>query len=321
MGNAAVKLTIQDLPEQDETGELIAGLKKSPPEVSPKYFYDQRGSELFEAICVQPEYYPTRTELRIMREHLGEMAQLIGPQVTLIEYGSGASVKTRLLLDQLDKPAAYIPIDISGDFLLEVAGDLARRYPQIEILPLCADFTQALELPEPAGESRRKVVYFPGSTIGNFSPDEAQDLLALMREQVGRGGGLLIGVDLIKDPEILEPAYNDAAGVTADFNLNLLRHLNREFDADFSTQDFEHRAVYDAEHERIEMRLIATNSQTVRISGEKIQLAENEYIVTEHSHKFTREAFASAAEQAGFTVKAVWSDPQDLFSVQYLEAS
>jgi dimethylhistidine N-methyltransferase len=321
MGNAAVKLTIQDLPEQDETGELIAGLKKSPPEVSPKYFYDQRGSELFEAICVQPEYYPTRTELRIMREHLGEMAQLIGPQVTLIEYGSGASVKTRLLLDQLDKPAAYIPIDISGDFLLEVAGDLARRYPQIEILPLCADFTQALELPEPAGESRRKVVYFPGSTIGNFSPDEAQDLLALMREQAGTGGGLLIGVDLIKDPEILEPAYNDAAGVTADFNLNLLRHLNREFDADFSTQDFEHRAVYDAEHERIEMRLIATNSQTVRISGEKIQLAENEYIVTEHSHKFTREAFASAAEQAGFTVKAVWSDPQDLFSVQYLEAS
>jgi dimethylhistidine N-methyltransferase len=320
MRNAAVKLTIQELPEEDEAGELIAGLKKSPPRVSPKYFYDQRGSKLFEAICEQPEYYPTRTELRIMREHLGEMARLIGPKVTLIEYGSGASVKTRLLLDQLDQPPAYIPIDISGDFLLEIAGDLARRYPQIEILPLCADFTQTLELPEPAGASLRKVLYFPGSTIGNFSPSEAKNLLGLMREQAGTGGGLLIGVDLIKDPEILEPAYNDAAGVTADFNLNLLRHLNREFDANFSTQDFEHLAVYDTEHERIEMRLIATNSQTVQISGENIKLAANEYIVTEHSHKFTREAFASAARQAGFAVKAVWSDPQDLFSVQYLEA-
>jgi dimethylhistidine N-methyltransferase len=320
MSNAAVKLTIQDQPETDESGELLSGLQKDPPQVSPKYFYDQRGSELFEAICEQPEYYPTRTELGIMRTHVAEMAALIGPAATVIEYGSGASVKTRLLLDELQRPAAYIPIDISGDFLLGVAADLTKRYPQLEILPLCADFTHPLDLPEPLGDSRRKVVYFPGSTIGNFSPAEALALLQQMRAQVGKGGALLIGVDLVKDRDIVEPAYNDAAGVTADFNLNLLRHLNRAFGTDFDLAAFEHQAVYDDERERIEMRLVATRDQDVELDGETIQVDEGEYIVTEHSHKFSREAFAEMAVRAGFRVEQIWSDPQDLFSVQFLAA-
>jgi dimethylhistidine N-methyltransferase len=320
MSNAAVKLTIQDTPEEDETDKLLSGLQKSPPRVSPKYFYDQRGSELFEAICEQPEYYPTRTELGIMRAHVAEMAELIGPAATVIEYGSGASVKTRLLLDELQRPAAYLPIDISGDFLLTVAARLAKRYPQLEILPVAGDFTRELELPEPLGESRRKVVYFPGSTIGNFSTDDALALLRRMHSQVGRGGALLIGVDLVKGRDILEPAYNDAAGVTADFNLNLLRHLNREFGTDFDLEAFEHEAVYDAERKRIEMRLVATSDQDVKLDGETIQVDEGEYIVTEHSHKFSRDAFAEMAVRAGFRVEKTWSDTQDLFSVQYLVA-
>ena len=222
MSNAAVKLTIQETPDEDETDQLLSGLQKSPPQVSPKYFYDQRGSELFEAICEQPEYYPTRTELGIMRAHVAEMAELIGPAATVIEYGSGASVKTRLLLDALQRPCAYLPIDISGDFLLSVAARLTKRYPQLEILPVAGDFTRELELPEPLAESRRNVVYFPGSTIGNFSTEVALGLLRRMRSQVGHGGALLIGVDLVKGRDILEPAYNDAAGVTVDLNLNLL---------------------------------------------------------------------------------------------------
>jgi dimethylhistidine N-methyltransferase len=320
MSNAAVKLTIQEPAEVDETDELLSGLRSDPPQVSPKYFYDQRGSELFEEICEQPEYYPTRTELDIMRAHVTEMAELIGPAATVIEYGSGASVKTRLLLDELNRPAAYLPIDISGDFLLDVAAQLAKRYPQLEIMPVCGDFTRPLELPEPLGESRRKIVYFPGSTIGNFSPAEAMALLRQIRDQVGRGGALLIGVDLVKGRDILEPAYNDAAGVTADFNLNLLRHLNREFGTDFDLDAFEHEAIYDSERERIEMRLVATSDQDVKLDGETIQVDAGDYIVTEHSHKFSRDAFAEMAERAGFRVEKTWSDPRDLFSVQYLVA-
>jgi L-histidine N-alpha-methyltransferase len=320
MSNAAVKLTIQEPTAVDETDELLSGLRSDPPQVSPKYFYDQRGSELFEAICEQPEYYPTRTELGIMRAHVTEMAELIGPAATVIEYGSGASVKTRLLLDELQQPAAYLPIDISGDFLLSIAAQLARRYPQLEILPVCGDFTRPLEMPEPLSKSRRKIVYFPGSTIGNFSPAEALALLRQMREQVGRGGALLIGVDLVKGRDILEPAYNDAAGVTADFNLNLLRHLNREFGTDFDLDAFEHEAVYDSERERIEMRLVATRDQDVKLDGETIQVDAGDFIVTEHSHKFSRDAFAEMAECAGFRVEKIWSDPRDLFSVQYLVA-
>jgi len=320
MNNAAVKLTVQEPAEEDETDKLLSGLRSDPPQVSPKYFYDQRGSELFEEICEQPEYYPTRTELGIMRAHVVEMAELIGPAATVIEYGSGASVKTRLLLDELNRPAAYLPIDISGDFLLQVAAQLAERYPQLEILPVCGDFTRPLALPEPLGDSRRKIVYFPGSTIGNFSPSEALALLRQMHAQVGRGGALLIGVDLVKGRDILEPAYNDAAGVTADFNLNLLRHLNREFGTDFDLEAFEHQAVYDSERKRIEMRLVATSDQDVEVDGETIQVDEGEYIVTEHSHKFSREAFAEMAARAGFRVEEIWSDSRDLFSVQYLVA-
>ena len=227
-------------PVTDERQEILEGLRDRPKTVSPKFFYDERGSRLFEEICEQPEYYPTRTELDIMEDNLDEIVGLLGTAVSLIEYGSGSSTKTRLLLDRLRDPAAYVPVDISKEPLANAAQQLAADYPDIEMLPVCTDFTKPFALPAPNRSAARNVVYFPGSTIGNFDINEAVDLLKVMRGEAGNDGGLLIGVDLVKPREVLESAYNDAAGVTADFNLNLLRRLNREHDADFELDNFRH---------------------------------------------------------------------------------
>ncbi len=316
-----IRMTEVPQPVTDEREEILTGLRGQPKQVSPKFFYDERGSQLFDEICEQPEYYPTRTELDIMEDNLDEMASLLGPAVALIEYGSGSSTKTRLLLDQLQDPTAYVPVDISKEHLASAAQQLAADYPDIEVLPVCTDFTKPFTLPAPNRSAARNVVYFPGSTIGNFNIDEALGLLKVMREEAGDGGGLLIGVDLVKPREILEPAYNDAAGVTADFNLNLLRRLNREHDADFELENFRHEAIYDEDHNRIEMRLIALDTQTVNIGDEAFAFEEGEHIVTEHSHKFGVGQFAELAAQAGFDVRSVWTDDDQLFSVQYLDAA
>ncbi len=321
MKASSAKSLGENLTQQNEAAEILAGLNKQPKTISAKYFYDERGSRLFDEICEQPEYYLTRTELGIMRAHLPEIARVIGPRVTLVEYGSGSSVKTKDLLDALDQPTAYIPVDISGEHLQLVAKRLAERYANIEVLPVCADFTQSIALPKPQGRTARRVVYFPGSTIGNFSRPQALKLLKKIRGEAGANGGLLIGVDLIKDDQDLEQAYNDAAGVTAKFNLNLLRHLNREFDCDFDLQAFEHEAIYDAVNQRIEMRLISQQDQAVEIQGEILNLKAGEYIVTEHSHKYSRAGFAAMAKESGFTVRGVWTDAEELFSVQFLETA
>jgi dimethylhistidine N-methyltransferase len=300
-----------------EAAEILEGLNLQQKHISPKYFYDERGSELFEQITELPEYYLTRTERTIMETHLGEMAQLIGPRASVIEFGSGASVKVRLLLDRLLQPAAYVPVDISGDFLQNVAEQLAADYPHIEILPIYADFTQPFDLPKPKIMPLKNVVYFPGSTIGNFTTPEARSLLRVMRQEARRGGALLIGVDLKKDRPIVEAAYNDAAGITAEFNLNVLRRLNRELGADFNLDNFRHQAAYDDINGRIEMRLISSRAQQVHLAGETIRFAAGEYIITEYSHKYSLEEFARMAGEAGFERERVWLDKDALFSVQY----
>ncbi len=305
----------------DDRDAIVAGLSAAQKHLAPKYFYDAQGSALFDRICDLPEYYPTRTELAIMDERADEIAAAVGQHACLVEFGSGSSVKIRLLLQGLDRPAAYVPVEISRGHLLEAAGEISREFPALEVLPVCADFTQPFELPTTREPMARVVAWFPGSTIGNFEPDEARRLLEVMRQQVGDAGGLLIGVDLQKDRGVLERAYNDAAGVTAEFNLNLLRRLNRELGANFDLRAFRHHAHYDATHGRIEMNLVSLRAQQVSLAGTVVTFDEGERIVTEYSHKFTREGFAELAASAGFQVEQVWTDADALFSVQWLEAA
>ena len=305
----------------DERADILAGLSAAQKRLAPKYFYDRRGSQLFDRICELPEYYPTRTELSIMRSHAPAIAEAVGEQACLIEFGSGSSVKIRLLLKTLRNLSAYVPVDISREHLLAAAAGLARDFPDIEILPVCADFTQPFDVP--ATQQRpvaRRVAWFPGSTIGNFEPDQALALLEVMRGEVGTDGGLLIGVDLQKDRDTLERAYNDAAGVTAQFNLNLLRRLNRELGAGFDLDSFRHDAIYNDTHGRIEMYLISQRAQQVRIGDTMLSFSEGERILTEYSHKFTPDGFAALAARAGFRREHLWCDPDRLFSVQYLVA-
>ena len=316
---AALAIANETAPEMARAGaEILAGLSAPQKRISPKYFYDERGSELFDQICDLDEYYPTRTELAVMQAHADELAELVGPRAAVIEFGAGSNLKVRLLLDHLHEPAAYVPVDISGDYLLKQAEDLAADYPNVHIQPVCADFTRPFELPDHPVMPERNLVFFPGSTIGNFSRARAFELLEVMAAEAKSGGALLIGVDLRKDPAILEPAYNDSLGVTAEFNLNVLARLNRELGADFSLEHFEHRAVYDETEGRMEMRLVSTRSQTVTLRGTKITFARDEYIVTEHSHKYSIQEFQALATRAGFTPQRVWTDADSLFSVHYL---
>lgn len=298
--------------------EALAGLKAPHKTLPCKYFYDQRGSQLFDQICELPEYYPTRTEAGIIADHVEEMASVFGPNCLLIEYGSGSSTKTRILLNHLPHLAGYVPMDISREHLHQTAESLQRAYPHLEILPLCADYTAPFELPEASLPVQSRVVYFPGSTLGNFHRAEAAAFLMHIAEVCGPGGGLLIGVDLRKSPNVLEAAYNDAQGITADFNLNLLRRMNAELSADFDLDSFAHQAFYDAEIGRIEMHLRSLRAQEAHIGGETIRFQANETIWTECSYKYSLPEFAAMAEAAGFAVRQVWTDPNQQFSVQYL---
>lgn len=299
--------------------DVLAGLSQAPRALPCKYFYDDHGSRLFDRICALPEYYPTRTELAISRHHAAEMATACGPRTLLVELGSGSSTKTRVLLDHLREPAAYVPVDIARDFLRASAGDLARAYPGLPVLPVCADFTRPFSVPaDRLPHARRTVVYFPGSTIGNFTAPEATALLRNIAALIGDDGGLLIGVDLRKDPAVLERAYNDASGVTAAFNLNLLARINRELAADFALEHFRHRAIYDRDAGRIEMQLHSQRDQAVHIAGHRFDFAAGEVLRTEYSHKYSLEGFAELAAAAGLAVRQVWRDRERLFSVQYL---
>ncbi|HET8699825.1 MAG TPA: L-histidine N(alpha)-methyltransferase [Gammaproteobacteria bacterium] len=298
---------------------ILEGLSAEPKRLSPKYFYDERGSELFDRICELPEYYPTRTELALMREHADTIAELVGPRAAVIEFGAGSTAKIRTLLDHLVDPVAYIPVDISADYLAKQAQELSRDYPHLTVRPVVADFTQPFRLPNHRLASNRNLVFFPGSTIGNFSRRQALDLLEVMAFEAKHDGALLIGVDLKKDPETLQAAYNDAAGVTAEFNKNVLVRLNRELGADFSLQNFRHRAVYDDDHGRVEMRLVSLKPQSVHVAGRTLDFAKGEYIVTEHSHKYSVEEFRELARRAGFEPVVTWVDADQLFSVHYLK--
>jgi L-histidine N-alpha-methyltransferase len=304
------------LPQGDSfLDDVLTGLAQPQKTLPPKYFYDARGCELFERICELPEYYPTRTEFAIMREHAGAMAKFLGPDCQLIELGSGSSRKTPILIEQL-QPPLYVPIDIAGEALRSAAAGLALRFPWLNVIGVCADYTKPLTLPEFVGVPiRRKAVYFPGSTIGNFTPHEAIEFLKLARRMVGTGGALLIGVDLKKDKRLLDAAYDDAAGVTAAFNLNLLARINRELGGNFQLRRFRHKAYYDENKGWIEMHLESLAAQLVHVGGERLRFGQGETIHTEISCKYSVEEFRAVAHRAGFEPDQTWIDAANLFSV------
>ncbi len=301
--------------QDDFTEEIIRGFRAREKFISPKFFYDERGSQLFADITRQPEYYLTRTETKLLQQHAGEISELIGDDLLLIEYGSGSSEKIRILLDNL-RPSIYAPVDISRDYLAQAAEALAREYPWLEVHATCVDFTNEFVLP--FHSEKRRVSFFPGSSIGNFDRDEAAAFVGRVHKLVGDDGGLLIGVDLKKDEAILNAAYNDEKGVTADFNLNVLTHLNREYDADFDPQGFEHQAVYNEEKGCVQMFLISNRSQTVSISGEEFGFEPGEPIHTENSHKYTIDEVLQMARGAGFSRTETWLDENKFLAVFYL---
>lgn len=298
--------------------EVLDGLSQSPRRLPSKYLYDARGAELFEQICDVAEYYLTRTETAILKTHGGEMADRIGPRAQIIEPGSGSGEKARLLLECLDEPAGYVPIDISRQQLETVAAALNRAFPALEVQPICADFTAELHIPTPGTPPNRRVVFFPGSTIGNVTPDSSVELLAKMSKVAGPGGAVLVGVDLKKDRRILERAYDDEAGVSAAFALNYLDRLNRELGADFKRDQFAYSAYYNGEVGRIEMSIVSKCDQTVRIGQQHLEFHAGERVLTEYSYKFSTEEFAALAGRAGLSVQRVWTDAGKLFSVQLL---
>jgi len=302
----------------DMLAEVCAGLSLPQKQIAPKYFYDARGCALFEAICRLDEYYPTRTELAIMRARAPDMARLLGPGCALIEVGCGNSEKTRLLLAALE-PRSFVPIDIAREQLMASCDALAAMFPRVSFVALRADFTQPVALPRTALDgSRRSILYFPGSTIGNFTTDEARAFLARWASQLGRNGGALIGVDLKKDRAVLNAAYNDARGVTAQFNLNVLSHVNRELGADFDPAAFRHRAFYDSARGRIEMHLESLKAQRASVGGRVFEFAPGETIHTENSYKYSIREFQDLARDAGFEPQRCWTDDGVLFSVHYL---
>ena len=299
--------------------DLMRAFAAQPHSISPKYFYDVQGSQLFDRICELPEYYPTRTELRILADNAREIAAQMGPRAEIVEFGAGSLRKVRLLLDAMDRPARYLPIDISGEHLAQSAAALQRDYPRLEVQPVVADYTQRMLLPAHLPGSGRRVGFFPGSTIGNFMPQEALHFLQVAG-QVLRGGALLLGADLVKDPAVLHAAYNDAQGVTAAFNLNLLARANRELGTRFVLEHFAHSAFYNAPQQRIEMHLVSRRRQTIALGGERYDIGEGETLHTENSYKFTVEGLRALALRAGFRPGPVWVDAQRLFSVHWLHA-
>ena len=300
--------------------EMHAGLSRAVRSVSPKFFYDAEGSVLFDRICDLPEYYPTRTELQILTQQAADMAAHIGPDAEIVEFGAGSLTKVRFLLDALQSPRRYVPIDISGEHLEAAVRRLRADYPSLAVEPVVADYTLPLVLPASGDGSGRRVGFFPGSTLGNFAPDEALSFLQSAARLL-RGGGLLLGVDLVKEPARLHAAYNDAQGITAAFNLNLLRRSNAELGTDFDLDGFAHAAFYNAPLRRIEMHLVSRRAQRVTMGDDAFDFAEGETLHTENSHKFTVDGLRALARKAGFVPTAVWTDPERLFSVHWLQAS
>nr|WP_243700780.1 L-histidine N(alpha)-methyltransferase [Paralcaligenes ureilyticus] len=298
---------------------MLAALQMRPRCLSPKYFYDETGSALFDRICDLPEYYPTRTELTLLAAHATEIAVRMGPRAEIVEFGAGSLRKIRLLLDAMDQPSRYVPIDISGAYLSANAAQLQHDYPSLSVLPIMADYTGAFHLPVKEPSCGRRIGFFPGSTIGNLLPADALKFLRQAAQSL-RGGALLLGVDLIKNPSVLHAAYNDSQGITAAFNLNLLTRANRELDANFDVSRFAHSAFYNAPMQRVEMHLISRAAQHVRVCGERFDFAEGETLHTENSYKFTVEGLRALASQAGFHPGQVWVDPQKLFSLHWLPA-
>ena len=299
---------------------VLDGLSRRAKAIPCRFLYDERGSQLFDLICEQPEYYPTRTELRIIERHAPDIAALAGPRAELIELGSGSSRKVGLLLDAMDAPAAYVPIDISREQLYAAARRTAAERPGLEVHAVCADYAQAFALPAAGGQGRR-VAFFPGSTIGNFTRSEAKAFLAAWARRLGPGAAMIIGVDLKKSTDILDRAYDDAAGVTAAFSLNLLDRANRELGADFDLEGFRHEARWAPDRGCVEIHLVSLADQTVRVAGHAFHLARGERLHIEDSHKYEVEEFADLARGAGFDWSCAWTDPQGLFSVQVLEVA
>jgi dimethylhistidine N-methyltransferase len=307
-----------NLEAQDQRQEILKGLSESPKRISAKYFYDQTGSELFEAITQLPEYYPTRTEINLLRKYKDEILEKAGENNVLIEYGSGASTKIRLLLDAL-KPQAYVPLDISKDFLYDSAIRLKQLFPWLEIHATCLDYRHPATLPKKLSPHAKKVAFFPGSSLGNFAPKDALVFLKNVRQSVGEKGALLIGLDLIKDHDVLNAAYNDQQGVTSAFNLNVLSHLNELGAGSFNLDFFEHKAFFNAQDSRIEMHLVSKIDQVVNLFSTALPFKQGEHIVTEYSYKFNPEQFIEFAKQAGFEGKYVWKDEGSNFALFWLE--
>jgi dimethylhistidine N-methyltransferase len=321
------RLTLYDFAPTASTlcDDVVRGLSGPERKLPPKYFYDEAGAKLFERICELEAYYPTRTEIAIFERHAGEMAERLGPECLVVEFGSGSGIKTRILLEHLPRPAAYVPVDISRAQLVEFALSVAEEFPSLPVLPVCADYTAEFTLPPVARPPLRTAAFFPGSTIGNFESAEAEAFLRHVAALCGPGGACLIGVDLEKDASVLEAAYNDAEGVTASFNLNLLHRINRECGADFDLDGWRHFAPYDPEHGRVEMRLVSTRPQIVTIpiassNPLRVRFEEGEYISTEYSHKYRPEKFQALAARAGWEVEKVWTDPRGWFGEWLLVA-
>jgi dimethylhistidine N-methyltransferase len=317
MTSTAIKFYDAHPGTSDLRREVINGLAGKPKAIPPKFFYDQRGSELFDAICDLPEYYQTRTEMSILRNCVAELVEHIGPDCLLVELGSGASKKVRLLLEEL-RPSSYMGVDISKEFLLSSTQTLATDYPWLDVHAACVDFSHTLDMPH-CETFDHKVAFFPGSSIGNFDPDEAIDLLKRIAQMMDMNGYLLIGVDLKKDISILNAAYNDASDITAEFNLNLLTRIRDELDSDIDPNTFEHNAFYNPEQGRIEMHLVSRQSQRIRIDNHFFNFDAGETIHTENSYKYTIKEFAQLASIAGFRQQQVWTDDLNLFSVQLLK--
>jgi L-histidine Nalpha-methyltransferase len=297
--------------------DVVAGLTATPKRLSPKYFYDSAGSALFEQITELPEYYPTRREIGILEEHAGDIAALIPPGAALVEFGSGSSTKTRKVLSTAASLAAYVPVDISAQFLQQQAAELRREYPKLAVLPVAADFTKPFELPD-AVRIMPRVGFFPGSTIGNFEPHEAAAFLRHAGHVLGRGATFIVGVDLVKDTQVLQKAYTDPQGVTEKFNLNLLARINRELGAKFNLDCFEHHAFFNRERSRIEMHLASLKRQRIKLCGECIDFRAGETIHTENSYKYSLQSFGALARGAGWMPVATWTDPDSYFSVHVL---
>ena len=304
-------------PQRQMFEEVVEGLRRPQKMIPSKFFYDERGSELFEEITLLDEYYPTRTETRILEDHIEEIAEAVGEQSVIVELGSGNSTKTRLLLDHMSDISAYVPVEISEEYLMKTVRSLKDEYPDLSIKPVCADYTKPFRIPPIAKTFEYYVIFYPGSTIGNFRPERAQQFLKTISRLLVPGGGMLIGVDLKKGRDTLEAAYNDAKGVTAQFNLNMLLRLNRELNADFQIDNFEHLAFYNEEKGRIEMHLKSNTRQEVHLNGEAIHFEEGETIHTENSYKYSLNEFRALVND-WFKVERVWTDEDDLFSMQYL---